>query len=72
MVELEGKMAVIVLKPTDGQREGEILRYDGVELRHDREHHHLVLHKNGTVIGTFDEGVVASWHYEPTGSRPGQ
>ena len=64
-MELEERTAFILLKPTAGKREGEILRYDGVELRHDREHHHLVLHKNGTVIGTFDEDLVERWYYEP-------
>jgi hypothetical protein len=65
VVELEEKTAVIVLRPTDGKREGEILRYAGVELRRDREHHHLVLLKGATVIGTFGDGVVERWYYEP-------
>jgi hypothetical protein len=65
VAKLSAKTAVIVLKPKDGKPKGETLRYDGVELRHDRELHHLVLHKNATIIGTFDEGVVERWYYEP-------
>lgn len=64
-------VAVVVLKAKARGQPEETLRYDGVELRHEPAHHLLVLHKNGTVIGTFDDAIVARWHYEPAGAPRG-
>jgi len=64
-VTFEKSAAVIILKAKPGQAAAEVLRYEGVELRHEPELHRLVLHKHETVIGSFDEADVESWHYEP-------
>jgi hypothetical protein len=56
-------MAVVVLKPRAGQPE-EVLRYAGVELRHAPALHQLILHRNETVFGTFNEADVARWYME--------
>ena len=57
------KTAVVVLKAKVGSGE-ETLRYAGVELRHEPAFHLLVLHKNGSDIGTFNDADVARWYYE--------
>jgi len=51
------------MKPKPGQVE-EVLRYAGVELRHEPSLRQLILHKNETVIGTFNEDDVARWYME--------
>jgi hypothetical protein len=59
----ETRTAVVVMKPKPGQVE-EVLRYAGVELRHEPSLRQLILHKNETVIGTFNEDDVARWYME--------
>jgi hypothetical protein len=59
----ETRTAVIVLKAKLGQPE-EVLRYPRVGLRREAALRQLVLHRGDTVIGTFDEDVVARWYME--------
>ena len=59
----ETRTAVVVMKAKPGQAE-EVLRYAGVELRHEPSLHQLLLHRNETVIGTFNDADVARWYME--------
>ena len=56
---------VVVLKAKGPDQPEETLRYDGVEVRHEPAFHLLVLHKNGTDIGTFNDADVVRWYYQP-------
>jgi hypothetical protein len=60
----ETRTAVIVMKAKAPGQPEEVLRYAGVELRHERELRKLILHKHDTVIGTFDDADVARWYME--------
>jgi hypothetical protein len=55
----------MILKAQPCHSAGEVLRYEGVELRHEPALRRLVLHKSDTVIGTFDEATSRAGHYEP-------
>ena len=59
----ERRTAVVAMKAKAGQPE-EVLRYAGVELRHDLTLDQLILYRNETVIGTFHEEEVARWYME--------